>query len=456
MENSVRTVDVESLIDSQRFSPCQWLVLLLCFLVVAADGFDTAAIGFIAPSLVQEWGIPRSELGGVMSAALVGLGLGAIFAGPLADRIGRKSVLVLAVACFGGWSLVSAQAQTITTLTILRFLTGLGLGAAMPNTVTLMSEFAPARLRSITVNVMYCGFSCGLIAGGAASAWMIPHFGWQSVLVLGGVAPLVLAVLLIALLPESVQFLVVRRARPERVARILKRIAPHDSFDRCAFVSRQVSGATQKVSALALVLSARYRSSTLLLWLAYFMGLVIYYLLTNWMPTLFREAGFSTAQGALLATLFPLGGLIGNPCAGWLMDRFNANRTILFSYLLTAALVVFVGRSVGNAPLLGILTFLSGILVTSAATSLSSYAAGLYPTEGRATGVAWMQGVGRMGGVAGSFVGAALLGLGWRFSDVFSTLALPALAAAGALYAIQNHWRAGRREDNVGDVSVNS
>ncbi|KWR86628.1 MFS transporter [Cupriavidus sp. IDO] len=437
MKQASRTIDVQSFIDAERFSPCQWLVLAFCFLVVAADGYDTAAIGFIAPSLAHEWGIGRGELGVVMSAALAGLSLGAIFAGPVADRIGRKTVLVAAVTCFGGWTLAAAHAQTVGTLTVLRFLTGLGLGAAMPTTITMMSEYAPSRLRSLAVNAMYCGFSVGLVAGGAASAWLIPHFGWRSVLTAGGIAPLMLAVLLLALLPESAQFLAVRAGAPERIARILKRIAPRQSLEHCVFVAPMASaGKAGKASALALVLSAGYRRRTFLLWLSCFMGLVIYYLMTNWMPTLFREAGFSMERGALLASLFPLGGLLGNLVAGWLMDRFNANRTIVVAYLLAAVLVIVVGRGVDHPEFLGISLFLCGTLVTSAATSMSTYAAGLYPTEARTTGVAWMQGIGRIGGMAGAFIGAGLLGLGWGFGDVFGLLAVPALLAAGSVFMI--------------------
>src|SRR5471032_1523880 len=139
-------LDVQNFIDSQKFSPYQWIVLALCFLVVAADGFDTATIGFIAPSLLDQWHISHAALGPVMSAALVGLGIGALVAGPIADRIGRKTVLVLSVFFFGAWSLASAHANSVESLTVLRFLTGLGLGAAMPNAVTLMSEYAPARI----------------------------------------------------------------------------------------------------------------------------------------------------------------------------------------------------------------------------------------------------------------------------------------------------------------------
>lgn len=449
MTSPNRSVDVQVFIDEQRFSPFQWTILVLCFLVVAADGFDTAAVGFIAPSLVQQWGIARSSLGPVMSAALVGLGIGALAAGPFADRIGRKTVLVLSVFFFGLWSLAAARATSIESLTLLRFFTGLGLGAAMPNAVTLMSEYAPARIRAVAVNAMFCGFSCGLALGGLASAWLIPHFGWPSVLVAGGVGPIALTVLLILLLPESVQFLAVRRKADQRIARILQRIAPHINLERCRFVARddraghvtQASDArghsgdgSRAQWALAVVLSSRYRFGTLMLWLAYFMGLLIYYLLTNWLPTLFKDTGFSGEKAALMTSLFPLGGVLGNLCVGWIMDRFVGHRVVALTYALVGVLVLLVGQGVGHQLWLGALIFLTGAVATSAVTSMSALAASFYPTRARATGVAWMLGVGRIGGVAGALVGAALMGLGWQFGAVFSLLCVPAVIAAGGVY----------------------
>ncbi|RKT27126.1 AAHS family 4-hydroxybenzoate transporter-like MFS transporter [Paraburkholderia sp. RAU2J] len=446
MIRSERNVDVQAFIDEQRFSPYQWTILVLCFLVVAADGFDTAAVGFIAPSLVQQWGVARSSLGPVMSAALVGLGIGALAAGPCADRLGRKTVLVLSVFFFGVWSLAAARANSIESLTLLRFLTGLGLGAAMPNAVTLMSEYAPARLRAVAVNGMFCGFSCGLAIGGVASAWLIPHFGWPSVLVAGGVGPTALTVLLILLLPESVQFLAVRRQADRRIARILQRIAPHSRFEGCRFVAvdaraghEAAAGHASKAGArpqwaLAVVLSSRYRFGTLMLWLAYFMGLLIYYLLTNWLPTLFKDTGFSGEKAALMTSLFPLGGILGNLCVGWIMDRFAGHRVVAVTFVLVGVLVLLVGRGVGHQLWLGTLIFLTGTVATSAVTSMSALAASFYPTQARATGVAWMLGIGRIGGVAGALVGAALMGLGWQFGAVFSLLAVPSVIAASGVY----------------------
>lgn len=206
------TIDIQAFINEHPFTRYQWMILALCFITVAMDGFDTAIIGFIASDLVQEWGVEKSALGPVMSAALVGLAVGALTAGPLADRIGRKKVLIMSIVVFGGFSLLTAFATSLNQLTLLRFLTGLGLGAAMPNAATLMSEYAPERRRALLVNLMFVGFPMGSSLGGFLSAWMIPHYGWQSVLVLGGVMPLLLAVALIFLLPESVRYLVVETA----------------------------------------------------------------------------------------------------------------------------------------------------------------------------------------------------------------------------------------------------
>lgn len=434
-----RTLDVQTFIDEQRFSPYQWTILVLCFLVVAADGFDTAAVGFIAPSLIGDWGVSRAALGPVMSAALVGLGIGALAAGPVADRLGRKTVLVLSVFFFGAWSLASAFAGSIESLTALRFLTGLGLGAAMPNAVTLMSEYAPSRIRSVVVNTMFCGFSVGLSIGGLCAAWMIPHFGWPSVLVAGGVGPLVLSVLLVLLLPESAQFMVVRKRARERIARVLRRIAADPRLATCAFTAADPRDSVADKSALSLVVSRPYRFGTAMLWLAYFMGLMIFYLLTNWLPTLFKDAGFSAERAALTTSLFPLGGILGNLCLGWIMDRFNARRVNACAYVLAAALVLTIGRGIGDQVWLSVLIFLTGTAVTSAVTSMSALAAAFYPTRSRATGVAWMLGIGRMGAVAGAMTGGLMMSMGLQFGAVFTFLAVPALVAAFALGALSRH-----------------
>ena len=439
------TTDIQAFINRHPFSKYQWMILVLCFVTVVMDGFDTAIIGFIASDLVQEWGVQKSDLGPVMSAALVGLAFGALTAGPMADRIGRKKVLVLSILVFGGFSLITAFATSLTQLTILRFLTGLGLGAAMPNAATLMSEYAPERRRALLVNLMFVGFPIGSSMGGFISAWMIPHYGWQSVLVLGGVMPLVLAVALIFLLPESARYLAAKNKSQREIASVLRRIAPLP--DNTQFVLQE-TGQIKDKSALGVIFSPRYLVGTIMLCLTYFMGLLIFYLLTSWLPLLIRETGASLSQASVITALFPLGGGIGVLVLGALMDKINPNKVVAVGYLLTGVFVCLVGFATDNLVLMGVMVFIAGTIMNGAQSSMPALAAGFYPTQGRATGVAWMLGLGRFGGILGAFSGAFLMQAELSFKTIFALLAIPAVLSAIALMV---KYAASKRQLNHAD-----
>ena len=223
-------LDVQAFIDAARVSPLQKRLLFLCFLVIAIDGFDTAIIGFIAPTVRAEWGLAVAQLGPLFAAGLFGLMLGAFAVGPLADRYGRKTMLVASMIVFGVASLASSYSGGLTALTALRCLTGLGLGGAMPMTITLASEFSPAARRSSLVTLMFCGFTLGSAMAGLIAARILPSLGWRVLLVGGGLPPLVLAPLLGAMLPESVRFLVMSGNAHDRIADILRRIGPRPTF----------------------------------------------------------------------------------------------------------------------------------------------------------------------------------------------------------------------------------
>ena len=431
--NTARHVNVQTLLNEQPITPYQWVVFALCFFIVLLDGFDTAAIGYIAPSLIKEWGVSKPALAPVLSAALFGLAAGALSAGPLADRLGRKRVLAGSVALFAAACLGSAFAGDLTELAILRFITGMGLGAAMPNAVTLTSEYCPEKRRALITNLMFCGFPLGAALGGFLAAWMIPAFGWRSVLLAGGVVPLVLTVLLWTVLPESVRYMVVHSWPVERIRRVLARIAPEQAAQAQGFVLPEpapMSGAVQ--SGISIVLSPSYRMGSFMMWLAYFMGLVIFYALINWMPVLFKEAGLDPKTATLISALFPLGG-VGAVLFGWLMDRFNANRIIAAGYALTAAAIWAIGHASGNLGWLMATVFIAGTLMNTAQSSMPALAAAFYPTRGRATGVAWMLGIGRFGGIAGSYLVAELSARHLGFSDIFTAVAVPGLVATVAV-----------------------
>jgi AAHS family 4-hydroxybenzoate transporter-like MFS transporter len=435
--------DVISLINEQPFSWYQWLILILCFLIVVVDGFDTAVMGYLVPSIIQEWSVKRSDLGPVLSAALFGLAAGALFAGPLADRFGRKTVLLLSVVFFGGWSLATAFASDLKTMVVLRFLTGLGLGAAMPNAITLMSEFAPERRRAFIVNTMFCGFPLGASLSGFVSSWLIPQFGWRSVLIAGGLTPLVLSLFLAVALPESARYLVALNKPTAKIRRVLSRITRQD-FDQVTLFTMHEERMDTVQSPFALVLSRSYFAGTLMLWLTYFMGLLIFYFLMSWLPTLLKDISMPVRQAALLTALFPLGGGVGTVVSGWLMDRLNPHKIIAAGYTLTAVFFYAVGQGTANLVLFSALLFLAGTTMTGAQTSMASLAAGFYPTAARATGVAWMLGVGRVGGICGAFAGAFLAQYQLTLTQTFTLLAAPAFIAAAALLA-KHRIEAGRK-----------
>ncbi|EPM70187.1 4-hydroxybenzoate transporter, partial [Pseudomonas syringae pv. actinidiae ICMP 18886] len=395
------TLDVQAFINAQPLSGYQWRIVALCFLIVFLDGLDTAAMGFIAPALSQEWGIDRASLGPVMSAALIGMVFGALGSGPLADRFGRKVVLVVAVFLFGIFSLASAYSSNIDQLLVLRLLTGLGLGAAMPNATTLLSEYTPERLKSLLVTSMFCGFNLGMACGGFVSAKLIPSMGWHSLLMLGGILPLVLAVVLMVWLPESARFLVVRNRGAEQIRKVLAPIAPKAVAGVTAFtVPEQKTVSSRNV--LKVIFSGTYSAGTLLLWLTYFMGLVIVYLLTSWLPTLMRDSGASMEQSAFIGALFQFGGVLSAVGVGWAMDRYNPHKVIGFAYALAGVFAYLVGQSLGNVAVLATLVLLAGMCINGAQSAMPSLAARFYPTQGRATGVSWMLGIGRFGAILGA------------------------------------------------------
>lgn len=438
--------NVQTVLNEHPFSGFQWLIFALCFLIVLIDGFDTAAIGFIAPSLISEWGIEKAHLGPVLSAALFGIAFGALSAGPLADRFGRKSVLTVAVILMGIASIVSAVAGSLTELSVWRFITGLGLGAAMPNAVTLMNEYCPDNKRSFITNAMFCGFPVGSALGGFFAAWMIPHFGWRSLLILGGAVPLVLAVLMLVLLPESVRFMVVKGYPAERIRRALSRITGKvveaTQFVLTEDTSTAASAQAQQKQGLKLVLSGRFLLGTVMLWTTYFMGLVIVYGLVNWMPVLFKDAGIAPSQAAIIAALFQLGGF-GAIFFGLLMDRGNANLVIATGYLLTSVAVMMIGQVLGSGvPVLVAAVFIAGLLMNTSQSSMQALAAEYYPTAGRASGVAWMLGIGRFGGIAGSFLVAELARRHMDLSSVFFIVGIPGAIAALALI-VKNYFAGG-------------
>ena len=441
--SQTQRLDVRELINTNPLSRYQKLVIFLGFCVIALDGFDIAIMGFIAPTLKQEWGVSNHELGFVISTALIGLALGALFSGPLADWLGRKKIIINSVFFFGFWTIATAFSQNIEQMIFFRFMTGLGLGAAMPNMSTLVSEYAPERQRSFIITVIFCGFTFGAAIGGFAASWLIPQFGWHSLMALGGILPLLFAPLLIWKLPESARFLVIKQAPAARIHAILQRFYPGQVSENVSFILPQ-----QPInsSAMRIVLSRDYLFGSLMLWLIYFMGLFLVYILGSWLPTLVKEIGLTVSQAAVMTALYQAGGTVGSLFAGWLMDKINPHRALGIIYTVGGLFTMAIGYAGVNFPLLCSLAFISGACLNGANTGMNALSARFYPTQARATGSSWMHGVGRIGAILSAFAGAEMLAMGLDFRSVFLILGIPAALTVLGL-AAKSYWAAGRAEN---------
>lgn len=429
------SVDIKAFIDGRPISAFQWFLVAMCFLVVAADGMDVAIMGFVTPSILGEWDISRPAFGIVISAAPFGLVIGALVAGPSSDRFGRKIVLIASVLLFGLLTLAAAYASSPTEMAGLRLLAGMGMGAAMPNATTLMSEYAPQRRRSLMITIMFTGFNLGLAVVGFAAGYLIPLHGWRSVLVLGGAVPLLLVPVLVLFLPESARLLALRGAGPGKIAATLGRVTGYRFSGGETFVSTEPPLPTRKP--IGVLFSRGYGATTVSLWITYFMGLLVIYLLTGWLPTIMRDAGLSIATAANVTAMFQIGGTIGAVVVGWGMDKARPALVIAAAYLCGGLCVLLLSQMGVVSSALAALVFSVGFCMSGAQTGLNAFAPGCYPTVARATGVSWMLGIGRFGSIFGSAIGGALLGLGWGFSAILAILAIPAACAAVAIASTQ-------------------
>ncbi|ENX32361.1 hypothetical protein F889_03682 [Acinetobacter colistiniresistens] len=432
---SQKTIDVQSFIDEIPLSALQKLIMWLCFLIVAIDGFDTAAVGFIAPALKAEWGLQPTDLAPLFGAGLFGLMAGALIFGPLSDKLGRKPILIGSVIMFGCASLFAAFSSDLQTLIIWRFLTGLGLGGALPNAITLTSEYAPTSRRSNLVTMMFCGFTIGSALGGILSAQLLPHIGWHGILLIGGIAPLCTVPFLYYLLPESLRFLVLKRKSTEKIESIIRRIAPQIS--EIPHLVPTVNEVAK--SSLKNLFGKGFALGTFLIWFTFFMSFLIIYMISSWMPTLLTNAGFNLSNASWLTSIFQIGGTIGAIVLGLLMDKMDATKVLSTAYAFGGLFLICLGLGIeqANTVLLMFAMFGVGAGISGSQVGANAFSSSFYPTHCRATGVSWANAVGRAGSVVGSIMGGWLMSLHLSNFAILSLLAIPAFCAAVSLLLIK-------------------
>lgn len=421
------TVNITELIGSRPLSAFQIRIALLCSLVALLDGFDLQIIGLAAPSIAKLLSIPPARMGGVFSAALAGLALGTFVLGPLADRVGRKRVLIGSTVCFGIFTLATPFAETFTQLLAARFFTGIGLGGAIPCCIALTSEYTPPAKRAMIIGFIWAGYPLGGVFGGLLGSWLIPTLGWQWLFWIGGTLPLLVALLLLVALPESVGYLVSSGAPAARIAALLKRVCGVTVAADARFVLGEERAQSGHLGQL---FSDGRTLGTLLIWASFFV--VYLQLVTNsaWSPILLSHVGVPVPQSALAMAAFNLGSVVGTSTAGLLLTRFGAARVLPVALIGTMIAYGLVGHAAPDINKIIALESFIGVFLGCASTSLIALSALYYPTPIRSTGIGWAIGMGRVGSFMGPLIVGLLLGNHWPVASIFVAIAAPALLAA--------------------------
>lgn len=437
--------DMREIIDRHTVSRFQRLVFLLCGATLVLDGFDTQSIGFLAPAVAASLHVSLTSFGPVFGAALLGLMISSFCAGPIADRVGRRWPTILSVVLFASFTGITAHAASLHQLVLFRFITGLGLGGAMPNVVALSAEYSPKRLQQAVVTTIFCGMPLGALLGGLLSATILSLWGWRFVFYIGGLLPLLLSAVLIPSLPESILFLGLRDPGDRRVVSVLKKIAP-DIRSEDVDLSGAAAERPKRVPAMALFTEGR-ASGTLLLWVPFFMNLLVLYFIVSWLPALLRQASTPVSAGILAVSLFSLGGILGSLLQGRWMIRWGGLRVLLVEFGLTAILMAVLAFGARLTAVMAT-TFLLGCVVQGAQAGLNALAARCYPTSIRATGVGWALGAGRLGSIAGPWLAGLMLLRGWSGRQILLAGIVPALLSAFAL--LVSHVFHGLRPESSG------
>jgi AAHS family 4-hydroxybenzoate transporter-like MFS transporter len=406
----------------------------LTVLVIVSDGYDTQAIGYVVPALAQGWHIKVASFGPVFSAGTLGLAIGSILFPTIADRIGTRRVLLFCTAIYALLTLVTVWADSLEVLLVLRFLTGLGLGGAMPIGIALVSEYSPTRLRMTMVTGVVCGFALGGAIGGFVASAVIGPWGWQAVFVLGAVVPLVLVPIIAWVLPESLPRLMQSPPPHAALLAVTQRIVPDW---RPADLRPQSQAPDRPQFSVRLLFAGGYAVPTVSIWIAYFSNLLLLYFLASWLPSMIHSAGMSMAAASLTTGFYQFGGVFGGLILAYACDKLHAKAVLACTFAISALFVFLIGASSADTAMLAFSVAGAGFCVIGGQGAINGFVGTFYPTAARATGSGWAVGIGRSGSIVGPLLGGWLIARGYSGESIFRLCAIPALVAMLAILAVR-------------------
>lgn len=426
---------VRSRVDEGAISFTQVLIVVICFFLNVADGFDVVAISMSAPHIAAAWQIDPKMLGVVLSAELVGMLVGSVLLASISDSYGRRKVLIFSVAAISLSMLFTTQADNITQLIIMRVITGLGVGGILASAAAIASEYAPGKYRNTAVIIVTSGFATGALAIGPIAAHFLKVGDWQTVFLIGGVMGLVLLVLVVAFIPESMEFIAKQvgdeQVRLSKINRTLARLKLAPLAKLPALEKNVRTGASQIIRRL---LSVDYRAHTLRLWLIFFLGYWVCYLLMKWIPKLFVNMGYDISTGIYALTIFTMGGLFGNIVVAVLATRFRIHYVISAMFTLCGLLLLAYSTwQPVSITILYILLFFINSCLTGPLSGMYAVSTNSYPSELRASGLGWCLSVGRTGSIISPIAAGFLVGAGWNMYSLFLVFGVPTILVAAWL-----------------------
>lgn len=430
----MKNIDVSSVIDNAKFTPFHWNVLFWCTLIIIFDGYDLVIYGVVLPILMEQWQLSPMVAGMLGSAALVGMMVGAMTFGTLSDKWGRKNVIILCVLMFSGFTVVNGFAETPWQFGILRFLAGLGIGGVMPNVVSLMTEYAPKKMRSTLVAIMFSGYAIGGMMSAGLGILVVPTFGWEMMFYLAGV-PLLVLPLVIKFLPESVGFLM-RQKRDQEAREVLQAIDPDKPLSAQDTLVWPSANKASTAPVRDLFKDGRLLS-TMMFWTAFFMCLLMVYALGSWLPKLMSMAGYGLSSSLMFLFVLNIGAIAGAVGGGWLADRFHP-RSVLMTFFVLAALSLSLLGFENPMWVLYSLVAVAGATTIGSQILLYAYVAQFYPINIRSTGLGWASGIGRNGAIVGPLLGGSLLALALPHHMNFMAFAIPGVIAAIAVFLVSS------------------
>lgn len=422
----------DSYIERGPMTRFQITAIMICTVINMMDGFDVLVIAFTAPSIAADWQLSSTAVGVLLSSGLVGMAIGSLVLGPLADKFGRRNLILICLVVITVGMLMSGFSQNISQLVAMRLLTGLGIGGILPGLNTIVSEYSSLRWRSLWVSLLQTGYPIGATVGGILTAVLIAAYGWRSAFFLGGAASLIMIPLVWKALPESLDYLLTRKPTGalDRINHVLSRLGREkiDTLPQAANVSARL-----KTGFADLWSDAGLRKHTLLLSLAFFVMMLTFYFVMSWTPKILVDSGMSTTQGISGGIILNVGGIVGSVILGFLSSRLPLTRLITLYVVLTGVLMTLFAHTGSHIGTMILVAACVGFFMFGSMVGLYALAPQLYPTQSRAAGISIAIGFGRIGGVVSPTLAGILFDFGWAKTDGYILFALPLLITATAI-----------------------